>query len=115
MKNVIIKLKKNEYLKDENITVLTMEAKNKVKLKKNVLDVFKGTVESIRKFKGLESDVVIIPDLKHDFMENEEVRNLLYVGMSRAKAHVVLIIDTGDFNRKQRTSYKNEIRELILN
>ena len=115
LKNVIIKLKKNEYLKDENITVLTMEAKNKIKLKKNVLDVFKGTVESIRKFKGLESDVVIIPDLKHDFMENEEVRNLLYVGMSRAKAHVVLIIDTGDFNRKQRTSYKNEIRELILN
>ena len=42
-----------------------MEAKKKVRLKKGIEDNFKGTVESIRRFKGLESDVVIIPDLKH--------------------------------------------------
>lgn len=114
LKNVIRELKKNEYLRDDNITVLTMEAKKKLKFKKGIADEFNGTVESIRRFKGLESDVVIIPDLSNNFMEDEDLRNLLYVGMSRAKTHVVLIIDTEALNRKQRASYKKEIREKLL-
>lgn len=114
LKNVIRELKRTEYLSDNNITVLTMEAKKKLKFKKGIIDEFSGTVESIRRFKGLESDVVIIPDLSNNFMDDEDLRNLLYVGMSRAKAHVVLIIDTEEMNRKQRVSYKKEIREKIL-
>ena len=114
LKNVIREFKKNEYLSDENITVLTMEAKKKLKFKRGIAEEFNGTVESIRRFKGLESDVVIIPDLNNDFMNDEDLRNLLYVGMSRAKAHVVLIIDTEALNRKQRVSYKKEIKEKLL-
>lgn len=114
LKNVIRELKKNEYLSDDNITILTMEAKKKLKFKKVITDEFSGTVESIRRFKGLESDVVIIPDLNSDFMDDEDLRNLLYVGMSRAKAHVILIINTEALNRKQRVSYKKEIREKLL-
>ena len=101
-------------ISDENITVLTMEAKKKLKFKRGIAEEFNGTVESIRRFKGLESDVVIIPDLNNDFMNDEDLRNLLYVGMSRAKAHVVLIIDTEALNRKQRVSYKKEIKEKLL-
>ncbi len=114
LKNVIRELKRTEFLSDDNITVLTMEAKKKIKFKKGIIDEFSGTVESIRRFKGLESDVVIIPDLSNSFMEDEDLRNLLYVGMSRAKAHVILIIDTEEMNRKQRVSYKKEIREKLL-
>lgn len=114
LKSIIRELKKNEYLREENITVLTMEAKKKLKFKKGIADEFSGTVESIRRFKGLESDVVIIPDLNSDFMDNEELRNLLYVGMSRAKAHVILIIDTEVLNRKQRVEYKKKVRSTII-
>ena len=114
LRNIIIELKKNEYLTDDNITVLTMAAKKKLKYKNRIADVFKGNVESIRKFKGLENEVIIIPDVPHNFMDDIDLRNLLYVGMSRAKVHVILIIDTEEFNRKQRESYKKEIREKIL-
>lgn len=91
-----------------------MEAKKKVRLKKGIEDNFKGTVESIRRFKGLESDVVIIPDLKHDFMNDEDLMNILYVGMSRAKAHVILIVDIKSLTRKQASSFKKEIKEKLL-
>ena len=47
-------------------------------------------------------------------MDNEELRNLLYVGMSRAKAHVILIIDTEVLNRKQRVEYKKKVRSTII-
>lgn len=114
LKKVIRELKKNEFLSDDNITVLTMQAKRKLKFKKGIADEFSGIVESIRRFKGLESDVVIIPDLSSNFMDDENLRNLLYVGMSRAKAHIILIIDTGEMNRKQRSSYKKDIRGVLL-
>ncbi len=114
LRNIITELKKNEYLTDSNITVLTMEARKKLKYKKSIEDIFNGDVESIRKFKGLENDVIIIPDVPHNFMDDIDLRNLLYVGMSRAKVHVILIIDTEEFNRKQRESYKKEIREKHL-
>ncbi len=114
LNNTIRELKHDEYLMDENIAVLTMEAKKKVRLKKGIDDNFKGTVESIRRFKGLESDVVIIPDLKHDFMNDEDLRNILYVGMSRAKTHVILIVDIESLTRKQASSFKKEIKEKLL-
>ena len=91
-----------------------MEAKKKLMIKKRISNEFKGTVESIRRFKGLESDVVIIPDLKHDFMNDEDLRNILYVGMSRAKAHVILIVDIESLTRKQASSFKKEIKEKLL-
>ncbi len=51
---------------------------------------------SIPKFKGLESDVVIITDINEEAEEfaaasGKTLKELLYVGMSRARYHVVLI------------------------
>ena len=113
LKNIINQLKRDEYLTDNNITVLTMEAKKKLKFKKGISSEFSGVVESIRRFKGLESDIVIIPDIANNFMEDEDLRNLLYVGMSRAKAHIILMVDTEEFTRKQKVDYKKKIK-LIL-
>jgi hypothetical protein len=51
---------------------------------------------SISKFKGLESDVVIITDINEEaeafaLESGKSLNELLYVGMSRARYHVVLI------------------------
>lgn len=114
LRSVIRALKKDEYLSDKNITVLTIEARKKMKFQKSIANEFSGVVESIRKFKGLESDVVIIPDVGTNFLEETDKRNLLYVGISRAKAHVILIVDIHKLNRKQKVDFKKSIREKIV-
>ena len=48
-----------------------------------------------RKFKGLESDVIIIIDIDTDTFANEENRRLFYVAASRAK-HYLDIVYVGD-------------------
>jgi superfamily I DNA/RNA helicase len=52
---------------------------------------------SISKFKGLEQDVIIIMDINNSAKEwlesqGKNLREQLYVGMTRAKYHVVLIV-----------------------
>jgi hypothetical protein len=58
-----------------------------------------GTIawRSISKFKGLEQDVIVIMDINNsarDWLESEDknLREQLYVGMTRAKFHVVLLV-----------------------
>jgi superfamily I DNA/RNA helicase len=58
-----------------------------------------GTIawRSISKFKGLEQDVIVIMDINNsarDWLEGEgkNLREQLYVGMTRAKFHVVLLV-----------------------
>ncbi len=48
-----------------------------------------------RKFKGLESDAIIIIDIDEDTFKTEENKKLFYVGTSRAK-HSLSLIFTGD-------------------
>ena len=45
--------------------------------------------DSIRRFKGLERPVVILTELRAD---DERMRRLLYVGMSRTLQHLVLVV-----------------------
>ena len=71
-------------------------------------------VESVRKYKGLENDIIIIPDLNEDFFQDEETKKLLYVAMSRAKVHVILIINTENMNRKQRIVFKKDIASRLI-
>jgi hypothetical protein len=61
-----------------------------------------GTIawRSISKFKGLEQDVVVIMDINNsakDWLESEgkNLREQLYVGMTRAKFHVLLLVSDG--------------------
>lgn len=48
---------------------------------------------TIHAFKGLESPVVIICDIES--LESEKERSLLYVGMSRARSHLILLLREG--------------------
>lgn len=48
-----------------------------------------------RKFKGLESDVIIVIDVDQDTFADDENKRLFYVGASRAK-HYLDIIHCGD-------------------
>jgi hypothetical protein len=55
---------------------------------------------SIPKFKGLEEDVIVITDINHEALDfaasiNQTLDSLLYVGLTRAKFHVVLLIEEG--------------------
>jgi len=47
--------------------------------------------DSIRRFKGLERSVVILTELRAD---DERLKRLLYVGMSRALQHLILVVSS---------------------
>jgi len=57
--------------------------------------------DSIRRFKGLEKTVIILTNLKE--INKETVKNL-YTGLSRARAHLIVIS-----NQKS----VNQIKELL--
>ena len=48
---------------------------------------------TIRKFKGLEADAVILIDVTVDTFISEEMRRDFYVGISRAKQHLYIVAD----------------------
>lgn len=48
---------------------------------------------SSRKFKGLESDAIILVDIDETTFENDENKRLFYVGSSRAKLNLDLIVN----------------------
>ena len=48
------------------------------------------TLDSIRRFKGLEKTVIIVTNLEE--ISKETVKNL-YTGLSRARAHLIIISD----------------------
>ncbi len=49
------------------------------------------TFSTIHGFKGLENSYIILTDIER--MGNDEFKSLLYVGMSRAKVALVLLVD----------------------
>ena len=48
---------------------------------------------SSRKFKGLESDAIILIDIDDTTFENDENKRLFYVGSSRAKLNLDLVVN----------------------
>lgn len=49
-----------------------------------------------RKFKGLESNVIIMVDMDHSFFETDNSRNIFYVATSRAKQYLFLFFSGED-------------------
>ena len=113
LKYVFMDLKKQQ-IEEDKITTLIVNPKEKVKYMKNIKMYSNSLVESVRKYKGLENDIIIIPDLNEDFLQDEETKKLLYVAMSRAKVHVILIINTENMNRKQRMVFKKDIASRLI-
>tara|TARA_B100000609_G_C17119730_1_gene384268 strand:- start:72 stop:944 length:873 start_codon:yes stop_codon:yes gene_type:complete len=84
-------LEENETLLSST-TVLVPHSKDIVNLKSNLLE--KCTVESISRFKGLESDTVIVVFPSLDGIKKNYINSnlaLAYVGLSRAKSSLFLI------------------------
>ena len=46
------------------------------------------TIDSIRRFKGLEKTVIIVTNIED--IDKETVKNL-YTGLSRARAHLIIV------------------------
>ena len=80
----------------------------------SLVDITRGTIKTqaktkfctIHAFKGLESPVVIVIDI--DEIDAEEPQSLLYVGMSRAKSLLILMI-----SERVRKSLELRIRAAI--
>lgn len=78
---------------------------------------------TVRKFKGLESDVVICIDVDEDTFANDINRSLFYVGTSRAKTWLDIITTdsqealakaiTGDETPKKRPQAVKAIRDAL--
>ena len=67
------------------------------------------TVSSIRRFKGLESSVIIMVNV--DAMEGERSESLLYVGMTRARALLILLVtDTSQARRVWEPRFREMAR-----
>ena len=72
------------------------------------LDVQPGSIRfsTIHSFKGMESQVVIIVDIKE--VDGDDVQSLLYVGMSRARSLLILMI-----HQSARSSIERRIMAAI--
>ena len=113
LKYIFMDLKKQQ-IGEDKITTLIVNPREKVKYMKSIKMHSNSLVESVRKYKGLENDIIIIPDLNEDFLQDDETKKLLYVAMSRAKVHVILIINTENMNRKQRVVFKKDIPNKLI-
>lgn len=113
IKDILSNLKNVEKIDDDNITFLILEAKKKMIYKKKIKKYSKATVESIRRYKGLENDIIIIPDLNSEFLNDEDIKKLLYVAISRARCEVILIINIETLSRKQASDFKKKINEYF--
>ena len=113
IKDILSNLKNVEKIDDDNITFLILEAKKKMIYKKKIKKYSKATVESIRRYKGLENDIIIIPDLNSEILNDEETKKLLYVAISRARCEVILIVNIETLSRKQASDFKRRINEYF--
>ena len=89
---ILEKIKKENEALMSNTTVLVPHSKDIVNLKSTLLE--ECNVESISRFKGLESDTVIVVFPSLDGIEKNYINSnlaLAYVGLSRAKSSLFLI------------------------
>ena len=89
--SVIHRLTNMEYVNQNEITVLTVNTTDKsiIKNSDKLNNIF---FSSVRKYKGLENNVIVIVDANLAYISEPTRQKLLYVAMSRAKVHVILII-----------------------
>lgn len=103
--NEILNLIHNDGIKESNITVLTFKGKEQSQLQdfkipgvrisnfENLTVDNTLRIETVRRFKGLESQVVILTELDGEQAAIDEVlwNNLCYVGISRARNHLIIL------------------------
>lgn len=100
-----IRFFKEQGFQKKQITLLTLKTEDKSILNERLSvggyriarnrDEGEILFTSARKFKGLESDVVIIVDFDKDSLVNGDNRNLFYVAASRAKNYLHIVCQAG--------------------
>lgn len=92
----------NKYPLDEICIISTKTVENSILAGAKKLGCYELTEDrqkdkvlftSSRKFKGLESDAIILVDIDETTFENEKNKRLFYVGASRAKLNLDLIVN----------------------
>ena len=63
---------------------------------------------SVYRFKGLEAPAVVLTDIER--LDDEQSQALLYVGMSRARLQLTLLL-----NRKLQTAYQSLVLSNLRN
>lgn len=105
LKNCLNQLIINEQLKPSDIAILTFKAKTKsvlidFKYDKAELSIFedqdsdnKIRIETVRRFKGMESKVVIVTEMddEQSLKDPELFDEMCYVSFSRAKNHLIIL------------------------
>lgn len=102
----VIRFYKEQGFQKNQITILTLKTENKSILSDELsvggyrISRNRGDGEilftSARKFKGLESEVVIVIDLDEATFSSDENRNLFYVAASRAKNFLHIVCSADD-------------------
>lgn len=95
----------------EEITLLSPKTKEKclIHLNETIENYLQQGVEfsTIQSFKGLENSIIILFDF--DEIASEQSRRLLYVGISRAKQRVHLILDKSLMDSAEKIMMSNQI------
>lgn len=88
-------LRQVDQIPTESITVVTLDTEGASLLGSSMKDPNMPEFFSVRRFKGLENDVVIVVDVELSTLEDPVKSRLLYVALSRARvnAYVFVSID----------------------
>lgn len=97
LKQTIYELTHVQLVGSDKITVITLQSLYSSMAKNDPVGVEFTTA---RKFKGLENDIVIIIDADLSYLIDPVKKRLLYVAMSRARAHAIVIINSNDKYKK---------------
>lgn len=93
IESLIDTLVNKEGIKIKDITVLTIKTEDKsiinqspkLKSLSQTSNPHGFTFTSTRKFKGMESEIVIVVDIDHELIDSDLAKRMLYVASSRAK------------------------------
>jgi hypothetical protein len=79
-----------ERMDSKQITVLTLDSLSSSWLSSDFIEDTIPNLTTVRKFKGLENDVILITDADLSHLVDPVKQRLLYVAISRAKVHAVI-------------------------
>jgi len=99
--SLINKLVNEESVKIKDIVILTVKSEDKSIISDSIslMDVISQKNSELlfttaRKFKGLESEIVILVDLDPEYFETEVAKRMFYVASSRAKSLLYLMFNS---------------------
>jgi len=107
-----------EGINDNQVSIITLETE-KTSLISQTMQVGLPEFKSVRKFKGLENDIVIIVDTSLSHLLDPVRQRLLYVALSRARVHSIILMHVDQLYKehalKEWDCTENEVQDKIRN